>query len=295
MTLDLTAYLSDERLPDGYARFVDLTLRPIAERVAAIGRPAGPLVIGVTGPQGSGKSAAAGALALLLRGRGLHTAVLSIDDLYLTKAERQRLAADVHPLFITRGVPGTHDVALGIDVIGRLGQAGETAVPRFDKATDDRRDPADWDVVEGPVDVILFEGWCVGARPQAQAALVEPVNGLERTRDPDGVWRRYANDALAARYHALFDKIGYQVLLRAPSFDAVLGWRLEQEHKLRERTGAGQTDAEIALFIQHYERLTRWIDAEMPGRADAVVQLDEKRNARPSPPAGEGGGRMPAG
>jgi len=292
MSADLSAYLAEQRLPADYLGFVDRALRPMAERVAAAGAP---LVVGVTGAQGSGKSAAAGALTLLLRDRGLRAAVLSIDDLYLTKAERGRLADTVHPLFATRGVPGTHDVALGIEVIESLFSAGETAVPRFDKAADDRRPHTDWDRVAGPVDMVLFEGWCVGARPQVEAALAEPINDLERTRDPDGVWRRHANAALAGPYQALFAKIRWQALLRAPSFEAVLGWRIEQEHKLRERTGGGQTDAEIAVFIQHYERLTRHIDAEMPARADAVVRLDERRDVRPSSLAGEGGGRMPAG
>jgi D-glycerate 3-kinase len=273
--VDLTAYLRAENLPASYVEFAGAVLRPIAERISAIDRGGAPLVAGVTGSQGSGKSAAAGALALLLQERGLRTAVLSIDDLYLTLAERRRLAADVHPLLATRGVPGTHDVALGIAVIDSLGRAGETAVPRFDKAADDRR--SDWDIVEGPVDVIVFEGWCVGARPQDAAALAQPVNDLERTRDPNGVWRRYANASLAGSYQDLFATIGFQALLRAPSFEAVLGWRLEQEHKLIERTGSAQSDTEIAVFIQHYERLTRWIDAEMPGRADVVAQLAAER------------------
>jgi D-glycerate 3-kinase len=279
MSPDLAAYLADQNLPASYAGFVDLALLPIAERVAAerarVGRS---LVVGFTGPQGSGKSAAAGALALLLRHHGLTAAVLSIDDLYLTRAERQRLAGEVHPLLATRGVPGTHDVALGLEVIGALGQPGSVAVPRFDKGADDRRPRADWDKVEGPVDVIVFEGWCVGARPQPEAALAEPVNALERNHDPDGVWRRYANDALAGPYPELFGHIGYQALLRAPGFEAVLGWRIEQEHKLRQRhPGQGQDDDRIRTFIQHYERLTRWVDAEMPPRADAVVQLGPER------------------
>jgi D-glycerate 3-kinase len=279
MTTDLAAYLRDERLPASYLAFVDTVLRPIAGRVAAIDRRGAALVVGITGPQGSGKSAAAGALALLLRDAGFRTAVLSIDDFYLTLSERQKLAADVHPLLITRGVPGTHDVALGLAVIESLGRAGATAVPRFDKARDDRRAPADWDFIAGPVDVIVFEGWCVGARPQPNTALVEPINDLERTRDPDGAWRRYANAALAGPYQALFGQIGFQVLLQPPSFGVVLGWRLEQEHKLRDREGpaAGQSEAEIAVFIQHYERLTRWISTEMPARADAVVQLGAER------------------
>jgi D-glycerate 3-kinase len=279
MTTELAAYLRDERLPARYRQFVDRALRPIAERLAAIDRQAPALVVGVTGPQGSGKSAAAGALALLLKDRGLRTAILSIDDLYLTKAERRALARDVHPLFITRGVPGTHDVALGLAVIDALGRAGETAVPRFDKSRDDRRDLTDWDVVAGPLDVILFEGWCVGAHSQDDAALIRPINELERIGDPDGAWRRYANAALAAPYQDLFGQIDHQILLQAPSFDAVFGWRLEQEHRLQqlEGPGAGQSDAEIAVFIQHYERLTRHIASEMPARAHVVVQLGAQR------------------
>ena len=278
MAAELTEYLRRERLPARFRELVDVALAPIAECIAGVDRRGAPLVVGVTGPQGSGKSSAAGALALLLQDRGLRTAILSLDDLYLTLAERRRLADDVHPLLLTRGVPGTHDVALGLAVIDSLGRAGETAVPRFDKARDDRRDRAHWDVVAGPVEVILFEGWCVGARPQAEAALLRPVNPLERTRDPDGTWRRYVNAALAGPYQSLFGPIGYQALLRSPSFDAVFGWRLEQEHKLREREpDAGQSDAQIAVFIQHYERLTRWIDAEMPERADAVAQLGADR------------------
>lgn len=278
MPSDLATYLHQERLPPSYMDFIGQSLAPMAARIIGIAHRRPPLLAGLTGPQGSGKSSAAGALALLLRERGLRTAILSIDDLYLTLAERRRLAAEVHPLFITRGPPGTHDVALGVAVIESLGRPGETAVPRFDKAIDDRRDPADWDIVAGPVDVILFEGWCVGARPQPDGVLGTPINELERTRDPDGVWRRYANDALAGAYQALFARIGYQAQLKAPSFDAVLGWRLEQEHKLLQRhPGVGQDDDQIRTFIQHYERLTRWIDAEMPARADAVVQLGPQR------------------
>jgi D-glycerate 3-kinase len=242
---------------------------------AAVGER--PLVVGLTGSQGSGKSTLAGKLPGPLAARGLRAVVLSLDDLYLPKAERQRLAHDVHPLLATRGVPGTHDVALGVATLASLGRAGATLVPRFDKASDDRLPRADWTRFVGPADVIVFEGWCVGARPQPPEALVQPVNDLERTRDPDGVWRRYANDALAGPYRALFDPIGFQALLLAPSFDVVLGWREQQEHALIARGGAGQSDAELAVFVQYYERLTRWIAGEMPARADATARLDADR------------------
>jgi len=248
----------------------------LAERIAAQ-RQGAPLIVGVTGPQGSGKSTLAAQMPTALAAHGLGAAVLSLDDLYLTRAERQRLAREVHPLLATRGVPGTHDVALGAQVLASLGRPGETLVPSFDKAADDRRPPDQWTRVNGPVDVIVFEGWCVGARPQPPRALAAPVNDLERDRDPDGVWRRHANDALAGPYRALFDPIGFQALLLAPGFDVVLGWREQQEHELIARGGKGQSDAELAVFVQYYERLTRWMAEEMPARADAVARLDAKR------------------
>ena len=249
----------------------------LTPRIAAAAG-ARPLVVGLTGSQGSGKSTLAARLPPLLAARGLRAVVLSLDDLYLPKAERQRLAREVHPLLATRGVPGTHDVALGARTLASLGRTGETLIPRFDKATDDRLPRAEWTRFEGPADVIIFEGWCVGARPQLPDALDQPVNDLERTRDPEGVWRRYANDALAGPYRALFDPIGFQALLLAPSFDVVLGWREQQEHALIARGGHGQTDAELAVFVQHYERLTRWIGEEMPGRADVTARLEADRN-----------------
>lgn len=240
----------------------------------------GPLIVGLTGGQGSGKSTLAAKLPDALAAQGLRATTLSLDDLYLTKAERQRLAREVHPLLATRGVPGTHDVALGVEVLASLAKGGETLVPSFDKAADDRRPREAWTRLDGRFDAIVFEGWCVGARAQPPAALATPVNALERTRDADGAWRRYANDALAGPYRKLFDPIGFQALLLAPDFEVILGWRRQQEHERIARGEHGQTDAELALFVQYYERLTRWMAEEMPGRADAVAALDADRNVR---------------
>jgi D-glycerate 3-kinase len=252
----------------------------LADRVAgALQARRAPLLVGLTGPQGSGKTTIAGGLASRLVDRGLRTAVLALDDLYLPRAERARLAAEVHPLFITRGVPGTHDVALGASILASLPRPGPTLIPRFDKGLDDRAPPRDARRLEGPFDVILFEGWCVGARPQPPEALAAPINDLERDRDREGVWRRAVNDALAGAYRSLFAPIAFQLLLRPPSFEVVLGWRRQQEADLRAQGGGGQSDAELAVFVQHYERLTRWIDEEAPARADAVVRLGRQREA----------------
>ena len=236
-----------------------------------------PLVVGLCGAQGSGKSTLAAALADRLNTAGHRTAILALDDLYLPAAERAALARTVHPLLRVRGVPGTHDVELGRALLDQLAEAGPVALPRFDKAADDRGATA---TVEGPFDIILLEGWCVGAAPQAAADLAPPVNALEAESDAGGVWRRHVNAALAGPYRALFGRINRLILLAAPGFEVVHHWRLQQEEELRARRAEGASlmdAAAIAVFIQHYERLTRHILAEMPGRADLTLYLDPDR------------------
>jgi D-glycerate 3-kinase len=241
------------------------------------------LLVGLAGAQGSGKSTLTAALQSRLAEAGLGVAVLSIDDVYLTRAEREALAQRVHPLLRTRGPPGTHDVVLAERVLGGLRRPGATALPRFDKARDDRRPPDQWDAADGPVDVIVLEGWCVGVGPQPESALAEPVNTLERVQDAAGTWRRWVNAALAGSYQRLFARLDRLVVLQAPSFDVVLGWRLEQERALRARLdatgepGRTMTDAEVQAFVAHYERLTRHALTDLPPRADVVIGLTQDR------------------
>jgi len=235
-------------------------------------------VIGLCGAQGSGKSTLAAGLAELFEREGTATAILSIDDLYRTKAERERLARAIHPLLRTRGVPGTHDVALGLSVIDALAAGRPTRLPRFDKAIDDRAPASQWGTAPAGTRLLILEGWCVGARPQPEEALTEPVNILERDEDPDGIWRRSVNAELAGAYQHLFARLDRLILLAAPGFDIVLRWRIEQEHQLRRERGGGMSDVEVARFIEHYERLTRHILAEMPGRADLTILLAGDRS-----------------
>jgi D-glycerate 3-kinase len=288
MTIDpdwLAAFLRNEGLPSEFADEIERLHAPLAARIAAVAM--GPaFVVGICGPQGSGKTTTVRIVATLLEARGLKVATLSLDDLYLPLADREALARDVHPLLRTRGVPGTHDVALGLAVLDSLAGEGPTTPPRFDKARDDRAPVDTWPVIAGPVDVVLFEGWCVGARPEPVGALAQPVNALEREHDPDGVWRAYVNDALAGPYRALFARLDMLVMFTAPDFETVLAWRREQEAKLRGRlaeqgqgTGRAMSDDEVAVFIQHYERLTRHIARETPARADLVIALDADRRS----------------
>jgi D-glycerate 3-kinase len=295
---DLPPIEANEAAPAGYLDTVERFIAPLAGDIAAKAKGQGPgYVVALCGPQGSGKTTGARVLRGLLARSGLEAIVLSLDDLYLPLKDRQRLAAEVHPLLETRGVPGTHDPALGLSLIESLARPEQTIIPRFDKAIDDRAAPDRWPRVEGPVDVILFEGWCVGARAQTPSALRAPINALEREQDRDGVWRGYVNQALATTYRPLFERIDMLALLAAPSFDVVLGWRREQEQGLRAERGAdaGMSDTALAAFVQHYERLTRHILAEMPARADVVVRLGPAREVlevgfrqppNPSSPAG---------
>lgn len=284
----IEAWLQKERLPGSYRATIDNALLPLAGAIAQRVLHSDQLVVvGLCGSQGSGKSTASGVLCELLRLEGLPAVALSIDDFYLPRAQREELARTVHPLLRTRGVPGTHDVELAQAVIDSLASADPVPLPSFDKATDDRRPRNAWPVFQGPARVVILEGWCVGAVPQAASQLVEPVNALERDEDADGRWRRYVNAQLAGPYRALFDRLSPLVLLQAPSFEVVYGWRLEQEHKLRERllkegadTGGVLSDAAVSRFVSHYERLTRHILAEMPQRADHVISLDAQRRAQ---------------
>ena len=260
------------------ARLIDAVVQPRLERH----RSAKPLVVGLCGSQGSGKTTVSKELGATWSEQGLRVAVLSLDDFYLTRAERENLARDVHPLLATRGVPGTHDVSLASKTLQALSEQGLAKLPRFDKANDDRSPEASWPVVQTPVDVILFEGWCVGARPEQRERLSSPINSLEAADDADGRWRNYVNDRLAGDYQALFALIDYLVLLAAPGFDVVLRWRTQQERELRvQRQGvAVMDDVALARFVQHYERLTRHILSEMPARANLVMYLDEDRRIR---------------
>lgn len=246
----------------------------------ALARRAGLVVLGLSGPQGSGKSTLAAALCRAMTARGIATAALSLDDLYLTRAQRLALAAQVHPLLITRGVPGTHDVALGLATIAALARGEPAPLPRFDKAQDDRRSQQAGDCAPRATRLLVFEGWCVGARPQAAEALARPVNTLEAEEDRDGVWRGYANAALAGDYARLWARIDALAMLRAPDFATVVRWRTEQEQALRRRAGTapGVMDAAaLGRFMAHYERLTRHLLADLPDRADLVIDLDQDR------------------
>ena len=287
--LTIEGFIRQQRLPDDYARsvrdhFLPLVVRLLAERGQRDIR-----IVGINGAQGSGKTTLACLMQHALHQvAGLNVAVLSIDDVYLTHAERKSLAERVHPLLETRGVPGTHDIGLlsaCLEQLRDLGGAEEMRVPGFDKSTDDRMPEESWRKVRGPVDLVILEGWCVGSGPQDDADLLDPLNDLERRHDESGMWRSYVNEQLRGLYAEVFAKIDYLVFLQVPDFESVYRWRLEQEQKLGSGENAGSAvmdEKEIAAFIQHYERITRHNLASVPSRADAVLELGRDHQCQSS-------------
>lgn len=274
----LADFMAAEELPEDFRATFEWVCRPLADRAGRLRQVRRrTATVGLCGAQGSGKSTIAAATARLLEARGLTAVAVSLDDFYLPLGVRQQLAKEIHPLLAVRGPPGTHDVRLAGATLDQLRAKGRVTLPRFDKAADTRTPRGTWATLATPVDVVIFEGWCVGARAQGLAALATPVNDLEREEDPDGRWRTWVNEQLDGPYQDLFARLNTLAFLKAPSFEVVAGWRAEQERKLRERTGQGMAEAEIARFVAHYERLTRWILAEMPERADWTVELDEHR------------------
>jgi D-glycerate 3-kinase len=282
----LAAFITEQRLPDLYLQDIQSYFTPLAHRVAQWSAEAKrPLVLGINGAQGTGKSTLAALLGLLLESEhNLKSVQLSIDDLYQTRAERNALGRQFHPLLTTRGVPGTHDTHLGVQVIADLKNGRCCRIPRFDKSADDRLPEDLWQHIEEPIDVILFEGWCIGALPEPAEALATPVNRLEEAEDADGAWRSYVNHQLNQNYRKLFGQIDKLILIKAPDFESVYRWRQEQEKKLADRIGTaapGLMDSEqLSRFIMHYERLTRWMLHNMPGRSDVVLHLTHEHQVR---------------
>ena len=243
------------------------------------------LYVGMNGAQGSGKSTLARFIQVYLREcYSLSVVILSLDDLYLTRKERLVLARDVHPLFKTRGVPGTHDIKMGIDFINccKSGNWNKAVCPAFNKSIDDREEKPNWYCLAEKPDIILFEGWCMGVAPQPDEDLVSPLNDLEAKEDSLGIWRRHVNEHLKGHYKTFFEMFSHWVVLQPKSFDFVVKNRIKQEVKLRSKLSTSNlknakimSDSEIIHFVAHFERLTKWMWNIFKEQADVLIELGE--------------------
>jgi D-glycerate 3-kinase len=281
----LSEFINENKLSGQFERSAVEYFIPLADQLAAHQNSADtPLFIGINGCQGSGKSTLASFLnAYWQQNYGLNSVVLSLDDFYYTREKRAELARDIHPLLATRGVPGTHDTQAIQCLLQQLTE-GKTnlQIPRFDKASDNPLPKDQWPVLSKPADIVLFEGWCWGVTAQPEDALTAPVNTLETEQDPKGTWRQFVNQQLSTYYEPLYRLFEQWIMLKAPGFDDVYQWRLEQEQKLSQSTAPKQgkhimSASEVRNFIQYYQRLTEHALNTLPARCDCVFALDSDR------------------
>ena len=242
-----------------------------------------PICIGINGAQGTGKST----LSLFIKNileemKEITVEIVSIDDLYHTKNKRLKLSSDIHNLFITRGAPGTHDISIGYNFINAClnNNFNNLHLPRFDKFNDDRSSKDKWLYVNDKIDIIILEGWCVGAKPQKDYELKKPINSLEEKYDSKAIWRTYSNDQLKNKYQSLFNLCSYLIMIKAPSFEVIYEWRLKQERVGSQKSEKNRLKAmnkeDIKFFVQHFERLSRWMMKDLPNRSDILIKLNNK-------------------
>jgi len=242
-------------------------------------------IIGLAGGQGSGKSTVTEILKFIFKKKyGLNLCYFSIDDFYKTKAERRKMSKKVHSLFLTRGVPGTHDLGLINKTIKKLKtkKFKTVLIPKFDKSIDDRLKKNKWQKIKNRPNIIIFEGWCVGARHQKDSELKNPLNPIEKKYDLNLVWRRTVNYYLKNQYKKLFNKLDKLIYLKAPDFDWIFRWRLHQEEKMKltSKDKKIMSKSEVRNFIMYYERLTKHMMRDLKNISDLTVYLDIKHRSK---------------
>lgn len=219
----------------------------LIEKRDQIGRP---IVQGILGGQGTGKTTLALLVSRILQQFGLSVARLSIDDLYKTWRDRQILQQR-DPRLRWRGAPGTHDVDLGLEAIERLRQEKSARLPRFDKSlhqgAGDRIDPESVD----RADVILFEGWFVGARPIDPQAFESAPWPIET--EADRAFALDCNDRLRD-YLPLWKLLDALIVLAPTDFRFSLTWRQQAEQQMKAQGKAGMSEAEIREFVLYFWR-----------------------------------------
>ena len=243
-----------------------------------------PLIIGLAGGQGSGKTTISSILTLILkRYFKLNVCKVSIDDFYKTRKDRKLLSKTKHDLLMTRGVPGTHDVNLLLNFFKKIKSKNfkTLQIPTFNKAIDDRCSKTLWQKIKIKPDVIIFEGWCVGARAQTSSQLIKPINSLEKFYDQDAKWRSYVNNQMKTKYKTLFKHLDGLLYLKAKNFNLLREWRLKQERKLWIQTKNKKnlkimSSADVTNFMQTYQRITQQMFKDAIKSSSIIMELNSK-------------------
>ena len=246
------------------------------------------LIIGLAGGQGSGKTTISSIISLILKKYfKLNVFKVSIDDFYKTRRDRKLLSKKKHPLLMTRGVPGTHDIELMLDFFKKVKSKKfkNFKIPKFNKAIDDRYSRTNWYKIKSKPDIVIFEGWCVGARAQTAKQLKKPINSLEKAYDQNSKWRSHVNNQLKTKYNILFKQLDGLLYLKAKNFNLLKTWRLKQERKLRIKTKNKKNlkimnNTDVINFMQTYQRITQNMFKHTSKYASIIIKLNSSHQIK---------------
>ena len=248
-----------------------------------------PYFVGLAGGQGTGKTTISSLLEIILRKYfKLNVFKISIDDFYRTRKERFNLSKKVHPLLMTRGVPGTHDIKIMLDFFrkSKTKKFKSFKLPKFNKAIDDRCKKNQWYTIKKRPDVVIFEGWCVGARAEKNSTIKKSINSLEKANDAQLIWRNYVNKQLKTKYKKLYDQLDCLVYLKAKNFSLLQKWRLIQEKKLWLKNKNKKTNnkimskGDVINFMQTYQRVTQNMFKFAPRYASVILNLNSNHQIK---------------
>ncbi len=247
-----------------------------------------PYFVGLAGGQGTGKTTISSIIKVILEKYfKLKVFKISIDDFYKTRKERIALSKKVHPMLLTRGVPGTHDINMMLDFFkkSKAKKFKNMKLPNFNKAIDDRFPKNKWNKINKRPDVIIFEGWCVGARAETNKTLKKSINSMEKANDNKLVWRKYVNQQLKTKYNKLYSQLNCMIYLKAKNFSLLQKWRLKQEHKLWLKTKKKgghkiMSKGDVINFMQTYQRITQNMFKNMPKYASIILNLNSNHQIK---------------
>ena len=263
-------------------------LVPISFWIASKAKNKKPFIVGLGGGQGTGKTTITSIISIVLKKYfKLNIFKISIDDFYKTKKERILLSKKVHPSLITRGVPGTHDVSSMFSFFKRVKSKNFRALklPKFNKAIDDRYNKKLWHSIKKKPDIIIFEGWCVGARAEKNNSLKKAINSLERNNDKKLIWRKFVNQQLKLKYKKLYTQLDCLLFLKANNFRLLQQWRLKQEKKLwlknkRSRNNKIMNKKDVIKFMQTYQRITQNMLKHAPKYSSMILNLNRNHQIK---------------
>ena len=258
-------------------------LIPICFWISKKAKKKSPLIVGLAGGQGSGKTTISSIISLILKKYfKLKVFKISIDDFYKTKKQREILSKNKHSLLLTRGVPGTHDIKIMLDFFRKIKTKNfkSLKLPKFNKANDDRYKKKHWYKLKSRPDVVIFEGWCVGAKPQSLRLLKKPINAIEKDYDKSLKWRRFVNLQLKTNYKKLYSQLDSLLYLKVKNFNLLKKWRIKQEEKLWLKAKSRKNlkimnKKEVINFMQTYQRITEQMFKDAPKYSSIIMNLNK--------------------